>query len=427
MRSSSPTVTAASTPPKTPRPQPAPIAESPAIGALCSTIAHRRSDARGALDQFWAEHGRGPLVEHCGSETDRIVTFLWRDEPSAPAQEVLLFVNRLTDERDLDRSLMRRLPGSDLWHLSYRMRRDWRASYCFLVRKPGESRPWEGQAGDQVRLRAALDCGLPDPTSPARSRNRTGRTMSVVELDEAPDQSWCFARRPAVPAGAVVELIAPDGHTVRVYRSRGIPLGASAPVIVVFDGEMWVGSRDGRATGQDLPTTLDNLVADGEIPPCIALFVDSGDRGLRWQQLGAEGALGDWVADRLLPWARRHFEVSADPADVTVIGQSLGAYTALRAVLERPEAIGAALAQSASLWQGELPDPTAEFARSGRVYLEVGAQEWVLREPHRTLADGLSAAGADVRFVEYNGGHDYACWRGGIADGLRSLLGDSRR
>ena len=38
------------------------------------------------------------------------------------------------------------------------------------------------------------------------------------------------------------------------------------------------------------------------------------------------------------------------------------------------------------------------------------------------LAGRLARAGADTRFVEYNGGHDYACWRGGVADGLIALL-----
>ena len=44
-----------------------------------------------------------------------------------------------------------------------------------------------------------------------------------------------------------------------------------------------------------------------------------------------------------------------------------------------------------------------------RIHQEVGTQEWVLRGPNRDLAEGLSRAGAAVRFIEFNGGHDYAC------------------
>jgi enterochelin esterase family protein len=106
-----------------------------------------------------------------------------------------------------------------------------------------------------------------------------------------------------------------------------------------------------------------------------------------------------------------------------VAGQSLGALTALRAALEHPEVVGGAIAQSASLWQRDLGAGLAGRRLAGlRAYIEVGTQEWVLREPNRAFARQLAAAGATVEFREYNGGHDYACWRGGIADGLRWML-----
>jgi enterochelin esterase family protein len=50
--------------------------------------------------------------------------------------------------------------------------------------------------------------------------------------------------------------------------------------------------------------------------------------------------------------------------------------------------------------------------------MEVGRQEWVLLPHHQQLARIFGDNGTDCRYVEYNGGHDYACWHGGIADGL---------
>ncbi|CAM5452935.1 enterochelin esterase [Streptomyces californicus] len=55
--------------------------------------------------------------------------------------------------------------------------------------------------------------------------------------------------------------------------------------------------------------------------------------------------------------------------------------------------------------------------------LEVGLQEWMLLGENRRLRNVLRARGYDVRYGEFNGGHDYACWRGGLADGLVDLLG----
>jgi enterochelin esterase family protein len=76
----------------------------------------------------------------------------------------------------------------------------------------------------------------------------------------------------------------------------------------------------------------------------------------------------------------------------------------------------------------QIGDGTNELIRGargrGRVYAEVGKQEWVLLPPHRTLAKIFKKTEVDCRYKEYNGGHDYACWRGGIAEGLRHLTSD---
>jgi enterochelin esterase family protein len=54
-------------------------------------------------------------------------------------------------------------------------------------------------------------------------------------------------------------------------------------------------------------------------------------------------------------------------------------------------------------------------------YLEVGLQEWVLLPLARHLRDVLVAREYPLTYAEYNGGHDFACWLGGLADGLRAL------
>lgn len=464
------------TPPKVRRPDPAPLTESPAIARLSAEIDHLDAGAArsSAVTEFLLLSGSTPLIEEVpgvefadagssgrlggshdsgdfgdtgdsgdsaddrGRKREFIVTFLWLGN----AEDVVLFVNRITDERDLGASLMRRVSGTDLWHLSYRMRSDWRAAYAFVPRHAGQEWPW-ADGEDQVAIRAGLDRGFADPRNPLRMGNRVGTVMSVVQMPDAPPQPW-LARTDAAPRGQITAHEGPGGRRVWVYLSAGAGGGARAdaaecvrpvdaehaslpqlpqlPLVIVLDGDAWCGIAR-PASPHDLPATLDQLVYENQLPACVAIFVDSRDRDRRWAELGEAGDASEWVARELVAWARERWAVAEDPRKIVVAGQSLGAYTALRVALGHPAAVGAALAQSASLWQRELPEPNEAFVRGSRVYLEVGQQEWVLRDPNRELSARFELAGVQSRFVEYNGGHDYACWRGGIADGLVHLLG----
>lgn len=396
------------TPPKLPRPEPAPVVSSPAIEAL-----RRRVAVEGAEAEFWAG-AVSPIIEPVdAAPSERIVTFLWRD---AEAEAVLLFVNRLTDESDLGASLMRRIPGTGIWHLSYRMRADWRASYAYLPHRPGQRAPWVDRE-DHVSLRQALDKGIPDPRNPSSNVNYSGAIFSVVALPDAPAQPWLHPRDDA-PRGTLTRHRAPGERGVQVYTPPGATADSAYPVVMFFDGEAWTGP-------QDAPTTLDNLIADDVVRPCYAILVDSGDVAHRWTTLGADGDTDRWVATELLPWAREMFPLSPHRTDITVVGQSLGGATALLTLARYPHVVGQAISQSASLWQETvMTEITTADLRGTRAYVEVGLQEWVLLPLHRDLAAHLRVAGAAVDYVEFNGRHDSACWRGGIADGLRRLAAD---
>ena len=432
------------TPPKLPRPQRAPLATSPTLAAMHQRLLERPQLASQLQAQLWQQVTSTPLLEADPTQEGKyLVTFLWR----GAAHSVLLFVNRLTDEKNLADSYMRRLPGTDTWYLTYRMDGDWRASYCFLPAPAAAQAPW--LQGSQVHLRQALDGGLPDPHNPVTCTNRRGFVQSVVSLPLAP--AWPLGQWPVFSddaagagrfdggglgagrgdAGAgsldagrldVVADLDTLGRQIWVYTPAPISRAQSCPVLLVLDGEVWLKRHH-------LHLALAQLMDAGLIAPAYIVFIDSGGTEQRWQELGdSESDFGGYLSGQLLNWLKAHYAISSNPAERVVIGQSLGALTVLRTLVAYPQLIGAGISQSASLWQDVLfnelnaLDAMARPLAGTRAWIEVGSQEWILAPLQPKAVHQLRQAGMQVKDMVYNGGHDYACWRINLASALMQLL-----
>ncbi|MFH8404804.1 alpha/beta hydrolase-fold protein [Streptomyces sp. NPDC018019] len=460
-----------------PRPAPAEIVDSPRIVALAASVAGGR-DA--AIREFWAEaEAQGtPLVEPIPWDPEhRAVTFLWRG--TEETRRVLLLVNRLVDRSHLAGSLMRRIHGTDVWHLTYRLRSDHRGSYAIAPdtgsgggrhRTDSVPAPEAGPACGtgpasgtapasgtgpmsgtgptddfQARLLPLLASAGPDPLNPRTLPARwQGAGSSAFELPDAPPQPWRPWTRAVRPAGdggrGVVERHRLTSAALAARRDvwTYVPPGplpdGGTDTLVLLDGDMWFGRLGVQAL-------FDRLIADGVLPPLVVLAPDAVDNPTRAREFGGRPAYVNFLAAELLPWAAARLPVTFDPSRTVVAGESLGALTALYAGLVAPRRFGKVLAQSPSLWwRPEGPGPVGgtdatggsswlaqEYAAGGhrdvRTHLRVGHYEGDLRERTRELRDTLRARGHSVTYAEYNGGHDYACWAGGLAEGLADLLG----
>jgi enterochelin esterase-like enzyme len=56
-----------------------------------------------------------------------------------------------------------------------------------------------------------------------------------------------------------------------------------------------------------------------------------------------------------------------------------------------------------------------------RAGMTAAGLEWAMREQIRRMAAALAHRSNPLRVTEYTGGHDLACWRGDLADGLAAL------
>ncbi|GGT08268.1 enterochelin esterase [Nonomuraea spiralis] len=352
-----------------------------------------------------------PIIEPSGTPGRCKVTFLWR--PRTHGEQAVVLINTVTDRDrhagDISGHVMTPRPGGDLLQLTYELDADLRAGYQILPcdRLPGT---------DRDSWLQVMRTAVPDPGNPLTVPGPPGRRpSSLLELPQAPPQPY-REHRPGVPRGRVSEERS-GGRRVWVYTPPGSAAGPH-PVVVLLDGEVWAGR---------VAATLDNLVHDGRIPPSVVLMPDSVDRPTRLRELACHEPFVRYLADDLLPWAGRTWRATGDPGLTVIAGQSLGGLTASYAAFLAPERFGNVLSQSGSYWWPD-EDPerlTRRYAATPRLpvrfHLEAGRLEWMLLEENRRFAQTLAAQGYEVSFTEYNGGHDPACWLGGLADGLTDL------
>ena len=235
--------------------------------------------------------------------------------------------------------------------------------------------------------------------------------LTQEEIDALPAPEWMHT---------------PDGHQYVLGRV-GDP-APDAPLFIQFDGEMWF--------SQGMERILNRAHEVGRIPAMHVFFLHSGGRENRWKELNGDNPIADYLVEIAFPHLEAVHGIKTAPQNIVINGQSLGGLSSLLAVLSRPEAFGGAIAQSSSLWQPQVMDRLDELEAAGEIdrlrhlYLEieVGEQEWVLVPPHRELKVRLEKLGLErARCTTFNGGHDYACWRGAIVPTLERIIDAHQR
>jgi enterochelin esterase-like enzyme len=361
------------------------------------------------------------------------ITLRWVETSSShPAVDVLVRLIGLTDDAleagDLSHFLMEPSPGGS-WTWTSKLPADLRTAYQLC---PVRDRSLRGPKPDEDRWLQILDTGVPDPSAsvvlpPGMLRGSAG-PASVLELPAALPQPW-VAQRPDVRPGKLTRIELGDS-VIQIWTPDADRPLENLPVVISFDGGSWV--RLG------ITTTFANLVADRVVPPFVAVLVESingsAERGPeRVRSLTHPDQFVEFVLGDLLPYLRTAYPVTDDPSRTVLAGQSLGGLAAVQVAAVAPEQIGRVIGQSAALWwpgddAGGLSGATVIAAyeepavRPVRLFLEAGSQEGDLLKANHRFHDVLKKSGYAVSFREYRGGHDYACWQGGLADGIIAAL-----
>lgn len=410
---------------------------SPCLTALQNELGPSNTGNTSALSTFWRiimAQG-APLIEPIPDDEDHVlVTFVWQQ-----TEEIhnILVAGALVGW-DVAENQMSHLPYTDLWYKTYKMRSDIRAIYRFSIND--SLVPWNID-----NMEERLGKSRRDPLNPKAfifPRNQddpysTETRLSVLELPKAPPQPW-ITLRPDVPKGPVeVHAIHSDilGNERRAwvytppgYNTSGEPYG----LLLVFDGAAYLEFIP-------TPTILDNMLADGVLPPVVAVMLDSPP-GERNRELTCYPPFVDFLRQELIPWLRDQYHVTADPGKTIVGGSSAGGLAAAFVGLHAPEIFGNVLSQSGSFWwDWDSEDRIAQewlthqFAISPKqplsFYIDVGRIERIpgydLLMVNRHFRDILLAKGYDISYAELGGGHEYLSWRGGFSNGLLALMCES--
>lgn len=405
---------------------------SPRLAALESEL---KAGVAGACERFWADvEQRGtPLVEPVERDSlNVLVTYLWRARPG-DHNVVVLGDGTPGDPKDNQLTL---LAGTDVWHRTYRYRRDARFHYAL---SPNDAlTPLASVSPSELGTRLATV--QPDPLNPHRSAGPM--PMSVVSLAGAAAQPW-LERRQGTPSGKVSETkiqsaILANERSVWIYTPPGYgETDADYALLLLLDGESYLRPE---APGS---ATLDNLIAEKRIQPVVAVGIGNVP-GKRTTELTCNDAFARFLAEELVPQVREGFRVSHDPHRTVIGGSSFGALTAAFAASRYPGVFGNVLSQSGSYWWK--PAGHSEFEwltrlysegprQNIRFYAEVGLMESsqfpdgrpTQIAANRRFQNVLRSRGYQITYSEFNGDHSMLNWRGSLALGLIELLGRAEK
>jgi len=256
--------------------------------------------------------------------------------------------------------------------------------------------------------------------------------------------------QPGVPKGVVTRLTLPPGkffpgtpHNYAVYVPAQYDASKPTPFMIYLDGLGALGN------GMRLPVVFDNLIAKHDLPPMIGIFVDpgvlpaTGDVQNRFERVFEYDSLSDrfsrFLLEELIPEVAKHYNLSTDPNDHGLSGNSTGAVGAFVAAWNRPDQfrrvlsfIGTYVAMKGAdsfpaLIRKTEPKPIRIFLQDGKNDHLVPAEpfgtfyagSWPIN--NQVMYEAFEFSGYDVKLEIGTGGHDGKQTGAIMPDALRWL------
>lgn len=209
-----------------------------------------------------------------------------------------------------------------------------------------------------------------------------------------------------------------------VYVPPGIPATTKLPVLYVTDGYEYMMPELGN-----MPTVIDNLIADKKIQPILAVFVDHREpinraNNKRMKELNMNAAYLDFFVKELIPAIEAKYPTRRESSSRGILGTSMGGLAAAYFSFSHPEVFGLAGIQSPAFWLRPEIYSICDSLRGPkvRVFLTTGLIHDA-GEGSQKMKDILQKNACPYQYRETQEGHSWGNWRNLIDDILIDFYG----
>lgn len=400
---------------------------SPGIQRLCDELNFDRGTA---LKKFWSEiaENGAPIIEKIKDDDENyLVTVVWKE--CEPVEHMAVFGEMFG--MDSENTQLEKLLDTDLWYRTWKVPGDGKTVYMFIVNEK------EGQAWDDLDFR--MDPFNKNKYVCVDDEKNPGeyylicKEESYIALPNFKEKSWTIEKKD-VPKGTI-ELI--DGfeseilnnkRRIWIYTPAGCDRNSKPLRLALFtDGYEYV-------HGTKVITTFDNLIADNQIPPTCAVFIESNED--RDKELTCSEQFSYFVMKELLPWVKKNYNMEKNGAENLIVGFSYGGLAAAFISYNYPEVFSKVLCQSGGMFWNQDEDEN----KKGRIlrlyenepkqpinfYMTFGEFEKEYKRSYKANLDFyqiLNNKGYSVEYKEFSGGHTFTDLDIELGNGIIYLMG----
>lgn len=391
---------------------------SPSISKLLKL---ENQDLQKEIKDIWlnAKKDGLPLIEADSLDSDyKYLTLIYQD--STKNKEITFEVKGIYDEYRLGDMKLRRMQNTDLYYRCYKIPSDICFSYRYIVK--------DTISGKEVKKIDKFNSDL-IPRGQVYSIS-----YSVIDL-RSNEIDWNAKRYDNL--NSEIDTIKYKDSVVKKDRNIYVYLPSNYdkdrkkpyPVIYLFDAFIYLNRVE-------VPNILDNLITEKKIEPIIAVFFGTY-RKSRKIILPLNFEFKNEFTTNVVPMIRERYNTSLNPNENIIGGMSYGGLAAGFIGFYHSDIFGKVIGQSSSFWRDiELTDSEGDEIRNDwlinkyltsnkkklKIYLDWGLQEnWVLGS-NRRMVKALNKKGYKVKFIEFNGWHDWSNSRKTFVDGLMYLL-----